>query len=210
MTDISVFSTHTHSCHDFRRRLKTYDLYYSLNVFMSFLQLDRCSQYKPSLKKILENPPKSKPGVRYVYEATGPGGCTLLIEVLTDNNTRSHQEIKRILMKHGGALCEGSRWNFDRKGVVAASRDGISSERALELAIEAGAEDFICDIASMKAVRSALESLGVHMLSSGLEFVSHTPSLLTQTQLETVSSLLEALNDCPDVVRVWDNVHTQT
>lgn len=167
---------------------------------------------------------KSKPGVQYVYEATGPGGCTLLIEVLTDNNTRSHQEIKHILMKHGGAMCEGARRNFDRKGVVAASRDGISSEKALELAIEAGAEDvqeiedeeerpilqFICDIASMKAVRSALESLRVHTLSSGLEFVSHTPSLLTQTQLETASTLLEALNDCPDVVRVWDNIHAQT
>uniref|UniRef100_A0A673JAU6 Translational activator of cytochrome c oxidase 1 n=2 Tax=Sinocyclocheilus TaxID=75365 RepID=A0A673JAU6_9TELE len=167
---------------------------------------------------------KSKPGVQYLYEATGPGGCTLLIEVLTDNNTRSHQEIKRILMKNGGALCEGARRNFDRKGVVAASRDGVSSEKALELAIEAGAEDvqemedeeerpilqFICDIASMKAVRSALEGLGVHTLSAGLEFVSHTPSLLTQTQLETASTLLDALNDCPDVVRVWDNIHAQT
>uniref|UniRef100_A0A8C1A6E5 Translational activator of cytochrome c oxidase 1 n=1 Tax=Cyprinus carpio carpio TaxID=630221 RepID=A0A8C1A6E5_CYPCA len=194
---------------------------------------------------------KSKPGVQYLYEATGPGGCTLLIEILTDNNTRSHQEIKRILMKHGlvlictrdvvivvrhtsvycfsllvhsGALCEGARRNFDRKGVVTASRDGVSSEKALELAIEAGAEDvqemedeeerpilqFICDIASMKAVRSALEALGVHTLSAGLEFVSHTPSLLTQTQLETASTLLDALSDCPDVVRVWDNIHAQT
>lgn len=167
---------------------------------------------------------KSKPGVQYLYEATGPGGCTLLVEVLTDNNTRSHQEMKRILMKHGGALCEGARRNFDRKGVVAASRDGISSEKALELAIEAGAEDvqemedeeerpllrFICDTASMKAVRSALESLGIHTLSAGLEFVSHTPSLLTQSQLETASTLLEALNDCPDVVRVWDNIHAQS
>uniref|UniRef100_A0A8C2EZI3 Translational activator of cytochrome c oxidase 1 n=1 Tax=Cyprinus carpio TaxID=7962 RepID=A0A8C2EZI3_CYPCA len=167
---------------------------------------------------------KSKPGVQYLYEATGPGGCTLLIEVLTDNNTRSHQEIKRILMKHGGALCEGARRNFDRKGVVTASRDGVSSEKVLELAIEAGAEDvqemedeeerpilqFICDIASMKAVRSALEALGVHTLSAGLEFVSHTPSLLTQTQLETASTLLDALSDCPDVVRVWDNIHAQT
>lgn len=62
----------------------------------------------------------------------------------------------------------------------------------------------------MKAVRSALEALGVHTLSAGLEFVSHTPSLLTQTQLETASTLLDALSDCPDVVRVWDNIHAQT
>lgn len=166
---------------------------------------------------------KSKPGVQYLYEATGPGGCTLLIEILTDSNTRSHSELKHIMTKHGGALCEGARRNFDRKGVVAASRDGISSEKALELAIEAGAEDvqetedeeerpilqFVCDMTSMKAVRGALESLGIHTLSAGLEFVPHTPSLLTPTQLETASTLLEALNDCPDVVRVWDNIHAQ-
>ncbi|KAA0725531.1 Translational activator of cytochrome c oxidase 1 [Triplophysa tibetana] len=167
---------------------------------------------------------KSKPGLQHLYEATGPGGCTLLIEVLTDNNTRSHQEIKRIMTKHGGALCEGARRNFDRKGVVAASRDEITSEKALELAIEAGAEDvqetedeeerpvlqFICDTASMKAVRSALETLGVHTLSAGMEFVSHTPSLLNEAQLETASSLLETLHDCPDVVRVWDNIKAQS
>ncbi|XP_056101797.1 translational activator of cytochrome c oxidase 1 [Rhinichthys klamathensis goyatoka] len=166
---------------------------------------------------------KSKPGVQCLYEATGPGGCTLLIEVLTDNNTRSHRELKHIMTKHGGALCEGARRNFDRKGIVAASRDGISSEKALELAIEAGAEDvqetedeeerpilqFVCDMTSMKAVRNALESLGIHTLSAGLEFVPHTPSLLTQTQLETAFTLLEAVNDHPDVVRVWENIHTQ-
>ncbi len=45
------------------------------------------------------------------------------------------------LFVHSGALCEGARRNFDRKGVVATSRDGISSDKALELAIEAGAED---------------------------------------------------------------------
>ncbi|KAG1960412.1 translational activator of cytochrome c oxidase 1 [Pimephales promelas] len=166
---------------------------------------------------------KSKPGVQNLYEATGPGGCALLIEVLTDNHTRSYRELKHIMKKHGGALSDGAGRNFDRKGIVAASRDGISSEKALELAIEAGAEDvqetedeeeipilqFVCDLTSMKAVREALESLGIHTLSAGLEFVPHTPSLLTQTQLETAFTLLEAVNDHPDVVRVWDNIHIQ-
>ncbi|KAK7134408.1 hypothetical protein R3I93_017731 [Phoxinus phoxinus] len=166
---------------------------------------------------------KSKPVGQYLYEATGPGGCTLLIDVLTDNHTRSHNELKHIMTKNGGALCEGARRNFDRKGIVAASRDGISSEKALELAIEAGAEDvqetedeeekpilqFVCDITSMKAVRNALESLGIHTLSAGLEYVPHTTSLLTPTQLETAFTLVEAVNDYPDVIRVWDNIDTQ-
>lgn len=42
---------------------------------------------------------------------------------------------------HRAALCDGVRHNFSRKGVVVAQGQGVSSERALELAIEAGAED---------------------------------------------------------------------
>ncbi|XP_076857103.1 translational activator of cytochrome c oxidase 1 [Brachyhypopomus gauderio] len=163
---------------------------------------------------------ESKPASVHLYEARGPGGCLFLIEVITDNNTHSQKEIKQILLKNGGVLCDGARHNFDRKGMVVASRDGVSAERALELAIEAGAEDvhetedeeqkpvlqFICDISSTKRVRTALEALGVNTLSTGMEYISHTPTALPQNLLEASATLLEALNDYPDVVRVWDNI----
>lgn len=42
---------------------------------------------------------------------------------------------------HRGALSDGARNNFDKKGMVVVSGHSISTERALELAIEAGAED---------------------------------------------------------------------
>lgn len=42
---------------------------------------------------------------------------------------------------HRGALSDGARHSFDRKGMVVVSGQSISTERALELAIEAGAED---------------------------------------------------------------------
>lgn len=38
-------------------------------------------------------------------------------------------------------MCEGARHHFDRKGVIVAARDQVSTEKALELAIESGAED---------------------------------------------------------------------
>ncbi|KAM6951628.1 translational activator of cytochrome c oxidase 1 isoform 2-T2 [Aplochiton taeniatus] len=167
---------------------------------------------------------KAKAGTQQTYEARGPGGCMFLIEVLTDNNTRSHQEIKYLINKYGGALCDGARHNFNRKGVVVAQGAGVSSERALELAIEAGAEDvletededekpllkFICDMTALKNVRTSLEELGLNTVSADLEFVSHTPTALPEAQLDTASTLLEALNDCPDVVRVWDNIQAQS
>lgn len=38
-------------------------------------------------------------------------------------------------------LADGARHNFNRKGVVMVQGQDITAERALELAIEAGAED---------------------------------------------------------------------
>lgn len=38
-------------------------------------------------------------------------------------------------------LSDGARHNFQRRGVVAVPGHNITTERALELAIEAGAED---------------------------------------------------------------------
>ncbi|XP_026864964.1 translational activator of cytochrome c oxidase 1 [Electrophorus electricus] len=175
---------------------------------------------KATIEAAIHGAEKSKAASHHFYEARGPGGCLLLIEVFTDNNTRSHQEIKHLLLKNGAVLCVGALNNFDRKGVVVASRDGVSAERALELAIEAGAEDvhetedeeqrsllqFICDLSSTKGVRTALEAFGVHTLSTGMEYISHTPTPLPQNQLDASATLLEVLNNYPDVVRVWDNI----
>lgn len=42
---------------------------------------------------------------------------------------------------HRGALSEGARHNFNKRGMVVVPGQDVSTERALELAIEAGAED---------------------------------------------------------------------
>lgn len=45
------------------------------------------------------------------------------------------------LFSQRGALSEGARHNFNRKGMVVVPGQNIATQRALELAIEAGAED---------------------------------------------------------------------
>ncbi|XP_038591911.1 translational activator of cytochrome c oxidase 1 [Micropterus salmoides] len=176
---------------------------------------------KASIEAAIKSAEKAKPASQHMFEARGPGGCLLLIEILTDNTSRSHQEIKRLLIKNGGMLSDGARHNFNRRGMVQVPGHNISTERALELAIEAGAEDvqemedeeeqpllqFICDMTELKKVRASLEELGMQVISAGLEFVPRTVSSLDQDQLDAASVLIEALNDCVDVVRVWDNIH---
>src|SRR5690606_5601498 len=62
-------------------------------------------------------------GVNYEsisYEAYGPNGVALLIDVLTDNRNRSGGDIRTALNKNGGSLAEPGAvaWQFERKGVV--------------------------------------------------------------------------------------------
>lgn len=52
------------------------------------------------------------------YEAYGPSGVALIIEVITDNKNRTLAEIKNTLNKFGGKLAEAGsvRYMFDRPG----------------------------------------------------------------------------------------------
>lgn len=59
-------------------------------------------------------------------------------------------------------------------------------------------------------VRASLVELGIQATSAGLEFVPRVLASLDQDQLDAASTLIEALNDCQDVVRVWDNIQAPT
>lgn len=63
-----------------------------------------CMTLKTLMSNLLALQEKAKPASQHMFEARGPGGCLLLIEVLTDNTTRSHQDIKRLLIKNGSGL----------------------------------------------------------------------------------------------------------
>ncbi|MEQ2270401.1 hypothetical protein XENORESO_020795 [Xenotaenia resolanae] len=197
-----------------------------LNINLAHL-LEQCrskNMPKASIDAAVKSAEKAKPASQHMFEARGPGGCMLLIEVLTDSNSRTHQEIRRLLNKNGGMLSDGARHNFNRRGVVVVPAQSVSVETALEMAIEAGAEDvqetedeeeklqlkFICAMSDLNKVRGSLERLGLKITSAGLEFVPRNHSSLDQEQMEDASTLIEALTDCPDVVRVWDNIQADS
>src|SRR3954454_12018598 len=81
-----------------------------------------------------------------VYEGYGPGGVALLIEALTDNRNRTGSDVRHLLSKHGGNLCEpGSvAYIFDKRGMIVVDA-GRYSEDDLIPAIDAGAEDIAQD-----------------------------------------------------------------
>lgn len=196
-----------------------------LNLNLAHI-LEQCrnkNMPKATVEAAIKSAEKAKPASQHIMEARGPGGCLLLIEVLTDNNSKTQQDIKRILSRNGGMLSDGARHNFEKRGVVLVSAKDVSTERALELAIEAGAEDvqeteedeeqilkFICEMAELKKVRSSLEQQDLSISSAGLEFVPRNVVPLDEDLLNNASNLIDALSDCPEVIRVWDNIQAHS
>ncbi|XP_036195942.1 translational activator of cytochrome c oxidase 1 [Myotis myotis] len=160
-----------------------------------------------------------------LYEGRGPGGSCLLIEALSNSGPKCHSDIKHILNKNGGMMAEGARHSFDKKGVIVIGvkdkeKKEVNLERALELAIEAGAEDvnetedeeeqnifkFICDASSLHQVRKKLDSLGLCPVSCAQEFIPNTKVRLTDPDLEQAAHLIQALGNHEDVIQVYDNI----
>ncbi|KAG8566833.1 hypothetical protein GDO81_013385 [Engystomops pustulosus] len=100
---------------------------------------------KTSIEAAIKGADKAKPTSYALYQARGPGGCSLIIEILTDNTNRSFSELRLLLNKNGGTHTDVLHC-FNKKGVVTVQtqdRDGkpVQLEQALDLAIQAGAED---------------------------------------------------------------------
>src|SRR5512135_1351586 len=86
-------------------------------------------------------------GVTYeeiTYEGYGPGGAAILIEAMTDNKNRTTSEIRHLLSKYGGNMgASGSvAFQFSKKGYISVEKGAASEDALMELALEAGAEDF--------------------------------------------------------------------
>src|SRR5688572_19672321 len=75
-----------------------------------------------------------------VYEGYGPGGVTVLCEIMTDNRNRTAPEIRRIFDTHGGKLGATNcvAWMFERKGLFLIAAAKINEERLMDLVLEAG------------------------------------------------------------------------
>ena len=89
------------------------------------------------------------------YEIFGPHGVALLVEVSTDNRNRTASEIRSLVTKSGGSLAtQGSVSRlFHRKGQIILSREAADEDQLMELALEAGAEDFKAEPQGYEIIR---------------------------------------------------------
>ncbi len=151
------------------------------------------------------------------YEIYGPHGVALLVEVSTDNRNRSASEIRSLVTKNGGTLAtSGSVARlFHRKGQIIIPRDAADEDQVMEVALEAGAEDFkaepegyeiITDPAHFEVVHKQLEAKGVKPAVAGVTALANlTVPLPNDQAVAALNKLIEALEDHDDVKEVHSN-----
>ena len=151
--------------------------------------------------------------IEETYEAYGPGGVGIVIEVATDNKNRTMPEVRHTLDKNGGRMADpGSvMFQFTRKGVIMISDKG---EDALMTALEAGAEDaseeedgieIYTAASDLMKVRGDLIAAGLNVTSAELQYVPNNLVPVSGEDAEKLEKLLDAVDDLDDVVAVHTN-----
>ena len=158
-------------------------------------------------------------GVSYeeiTYEAYGPSGVALMIEVMTDNKNRTVADIRHILTKGGGNMGETGSvgWIFHKKGTLTVDKKASTEEVLMEAALDAGAEDILetedafeitTDPGAFEQVKDALKAKNIATIAAEIGLVPQNFVKLTGDQAEKMLKLMETLEDYDDVQKVSAN-----
>lgn len=175
---------------------------------------------KDNVEKAIKKGTGEIPGVTYeevIMEAYGPGGVAILIEGLTDNKNRTAAELRSLLNKNNGnsAGAGSVAYLFEQKGLIQVSLETVGEDKVMEVALEAGAEDFqvenkVASITSepgqFESIKQSLEAQQIPMESAEVTLI---PSTLVRVedavQVKQLLNLLELLEDHDDSQNVYAN-----
>ena len=175
---------------------------------------------KDSLEKAIKRGTGELEGQAFeemVLEGYGPGGVAVLVEAITDNKNRTSAEVRSVFTRFGSNIAGAGSvsWLFQKKGMILLNAAGLSEEKLMNTALEAGAEDLkveegqasiISSPHALEAVKQALQKAGFVWESAELSMVpSSTVRVDNATQAKALLSLLNGLEDHDDVQHVYAN-----
>lgn len=156
------------------------------------------------------------------YEGYGVGGVAVMVECMTDNHNRTASDVRHAFTKFGGNLgTTGSvGYLFTKKGVISFAQyeDGkmpIDEEQAMEIGLEAGADDIVTnDDGSIDVytapeafadVVEAFEAKGIKPTNAEVSMVPSTEAELDADNAAKCMRMIDALEDLDDVQNVYHN-----
>jgi YebC/PmpR family DNA-binding regulatory protein len=186
-----------------------------------------------TVKRNIDKATGNLEGVNYEeirYEGYGIGGAAIIVDCMTDNRVRTVAEVRHAFSKYGGNLgTEGSvAFQFKHCGQFVFA-PGVSEEKVMEVALEAGAEDVItgedgsievlCAAPEFEAVKNALEAAGlkpeiaeVTMRAENSIALAGEDAVRMQKLLDVavrMQKLLDVIEDLDDVQDVYHNAEIE-
>lgn len=152
------------------------------------------------------------------YEGYGPAGSAIIVKALTDNKNRTVDFVRTAMRKHGGSLGNAGcvSFTFSTMGIIIIERTpDMEEDVIMELALDAGADDFIAEddafevhtsVANFSEVRKYLEEKGLTFFQAQIEMVPQNKITLEGDELAKFQKLVAALDDLDDVQDVYHNV----
>ena len=153
------------------------------------------------------------------YEGFGPGGALVIVDCLTDNNTRTITDIRNCFTKTGSKLAANGSvaMSFDHLAVL--SFKGDNEEKVLEamfaadIAVEEieskdGAITVFAPAAEFYKAKTALLKAfpSLELEVQEITFPPQATKTLSADDLALFERFLGMLNDCDDVQEIYHNV----
>ncbi|MDP2586263.1 MAG: YebC/PmpR family DNA-binding transcriptional regulator [Candidatus Komeilibacteria bacterium] len=154
-----------------------------------------------------------------IYEAYGPAGLALVMEIVTDNKNRAASEVKHVLNKYGGNLAGpgATMWMFDHRGVITLDKEKLTDDEELAL-IDAGALDIKTDSQAelgdggvtvytapdqFENIKKKIAELNIPILESNIEYVAKDSVKVSNE--ETILKFFDDLEALDDVSNFYSN-----
>jgi YebC/PmpR family DNA-binding regulatory protein len=172
-----------------------------------------------NIKRAIRRGTGEEPGVSYEeaqYEAYGPGGAAVIMDVLTDNKNRTVGELRHTLTKHGGTLAETNAvaWMFAKRGYIVIEKAKANEETLMAAVLDAGGDDLRDDgdtwevltaPDAFQAVKDAVGALGIPTVSAEIAMLPQNYIKLEGKVAQSMLKLMDALDDLDDIRHVWSN-----
>ena len=153
------------------------------------------------------------------YEGFGPGGTLIIVDCLTDNNTRTISDIRSCFSKTGNKLSASGSvvMSFDHMAVLAFKGDNeekvLEAMFAADIAVdEVECKDghitvFVPPTEFYKAKNALLAAFpGLEFEVQEITFLPQSTKVLSAEELALFEKFLGMLNDCDDVQEIYHNV----
>ena len=174
-----------------------------------------------TIKRNVDKATGNLEGVNYEeirYEGYGIGGAAIIVDTMTDNRVRTVADVRHAFSKYGGNMgTEGSvAFQFKHVGQLIFA-PGVSEDKVMEVALEAGADDVITDEAgaievltepgAFEAVRDALTAAGLQPELAEVTMRADSSIDLAGEDAQKMQKLLDVLEDLDDVQNVYHNAN---